>query len=244
VAEQAPSAALRSWVECLWSRRLPGGHRVLPDGCADVIFDLGAPAAERAFVVGPMTAALDVPAGGPEVVVGARFRSGAARSFLGAPLGCLLDRRVALAELWPDAAQVRERLEAAAEAGSLGALAVLDRILRDRLPRLRPADGRVRAAVERLAAAPAETSIHDLARELGVTRQHLARRFRDEVGYGPKTLARVYRLRRAVRLLAAPWSGGSGGLAGVALAAGYYDQAHMNADFRLLAGRSPLELAL
>jgi AraC-like DNA-binding protein len=233
-------------VECFWTRLEPVGHRVLPDGCADVIFDLGAPAAERAFVVGPMTAALDVPAGGPEIVVGARFRPGAAGPFLGAPLHRLLDRRAGLAELWPDGAEVRERIEAAADAGgagaagSLAALAVLDRILRDRLPRLRPADRRVRAAVERLAADPAGTSIRGLAAELGVSRQQLARRFRDEVGHGPKTLARIYRLRRAVRLLA---GSAADGLAGVALAAGYYDQAHMNADFRRLAGGSPRALA-
>jgi len=43
----------------------------------------------------------------------------------------------------------------------------------------------------------------------------------------------------------APWLGGRGTqtLASVALDAGYYDQAHMNADFRDLAGCPPLSLA-
>ena len=47
-------------------------------------------------------------------------------------------------------------------------------------------------------------------------------------------------LRRALRLIA---SRRPGTLAEIALDAGYYDQAHMNADFRALAGRPPLAFA-
>ena len=60
--ECAPPAALAPYVECFWSRTAsepdpPGGtHRVLPDGCLDIIFS------ERgAVVVGAMTRPLLIP---------------------------------------------------------------------------------------------------------------------------------------------------------------------------------------
>jgi transcriptional regulator GlxA family with amidase domain len=110
--------------------------------------------------------------------------------------------------------------------------------------RLQPAAAipspRARALIERLAAEPEGASVSDMAARAGITRQHLRRVFEEHVGYGPKKLARILRLRRALRLID---TRGGNTLASVALDAGYYDQAHMNADFRDLAGRPPLGLA-
>ena len=55
----------------------------------------------------------------------------------------------------------------------------------------------------------------------------------------PKLYARIVRFSRAVELLAA-----GGALTDVALAAGYYDQPHMNADFRELSGLTPRAFAI
>ena len=56
----------------------------------------------------------------------------------------------------------------------------------------------------------------------------------------PKTAARIFRFNRALRLLRElP----AGGLAELAFECGYYDQAHLNRDFRAFAGTSPGELA-
>jgi AraC-like DNA-binding protein len=82
-------------------------------------------------------------------------------------------------------------------------------------------------------------SIGALAEETGWSRRHLADRFRREIGLGPKALARVLRFRRAVRRLHD--SSGAGTLAAVAAECGYYDQAHFNHEFRVLAGCTPGE---
>jgi AraC-like DNA-binding protein len=58
------------------------------------------------------------------------------------------------------------------------------------------------------------------------------------VGLPPKTLARIFRFRRALELL-----GRGSGLAELAYDCGYYDQAHLNRDFRQFTGTSPGELA-
>jgi AraC-like DNA-binding protein len=78
-----------------------------------------------------------------------------------------------------------------------------------------------------------------LASELGWSRRRLAARFREEVGLPAKSLARILRFRRALRLLE---RGGDRSLGEIALECGYFDQAHLNRDFRSLAGSTPTEL--
>jgi AraC-like DNA-binding protein len=74
-----------------------------------------------------------------------------------------------------------------------------------------------------------------------MTRQHLRRRFLDLVGITPKMFARVIRFQhvvvRASRADDVSWS---------ALAAdfGYADQSHLIADFRELAGTTPVPFLL
>jgi AraC-like DNA-binding protein len=73
--------------------------------------------------------------------------------------------------------------------------------------------------------------VEALAGELGVSSRQLRRRCEAAVGYGPKQLARVLRLQRA---LAAARAGEE--LAAVAAGAGYADQAHFAHECRELAG--------
>lgn len=79
--------------------------------------------------------------------------------------------------------------------------------------------------------------IGELATRVGWSRQHLARRFGEEFGLGPKLAARVVRFERARYMLQStpPFVT----IAQVAAACGYYDQAHLNRDFAELAGCAP-----
>jgi methylphosphotriester-DNA--protein-cysteine methyltransferase len=72
------------------------------------------------------------------------------------------------------------------------------------------------------------------AAELGFSERQLNRRLQNAVGYGPKMLARVARLRR---LIAQP---GDDPLAIRAFAAGYASQAHMTDEVRRLTGLTPV----
>jgi transcriptional regulator GlxA family with amidase domain len=82
-------------------------------------------------------------------------------------------------------------------------------------------------------------SIARIAEELGWSHRRLISRFREQLGLTPKALARVIRFDRAVQSLR---SSGSSGLAAVAFDCGYFAQAHMNRDFRELAGTTPAAL--
>ncbi|HWB77335.1 MAG TPA: helix-turn-helix transcriptional regulator [Nannocystaceae bacterium] len=232
--EHAPSLVLARHVDKLWVRDGVSTHaqRVLPDGCVDIIVQLGDE--PRAEVVGTMTTALLVPPGARRMVA-VRMRAGAAASVLGQPVDALTDRRVALDVWWRDAAALYDALAAATD--SHAQLAILAARLTRALVDAPPIDREVEHAAMRLAG-EAPPTIAALARELGRSRQHLARRFTAAVGVGPKVFARVARLARLVRSLrAAPdW-------AELAAAHGYADQAHLVHDFGALVGCTPGQYA-
>ncbi len=235
--ELAPPAALRPWVECLWRRRAPGDaaedvHRVLPDGCIDLIWIDGA----GLLAVGPSTTAFLARMAPGEGAVGVRFRPGGAPALLGVPADALLDVRPPAAEVWgPDAERLEEAVAGAARPEERGGL--LLQWLERRVARASSPDPLVAAAVAGLRG---REPIAALAGRLGVGQRHLRRRFTAEVGYGPKRFARVVRLHRA---LAIAGSGGERGWSEVAFEAGYADQSHLVNDCRALAGVPPTLLA-
>ena len=116
--------------------------------------------------------------------------------------------------------------------------ALLDRALARRLeaaPALHPG---VEHAWWRLAASHGSVPVATLAGDLGWSRRHLGERVRADLGLPPKAIARVLRFDRAKQLL-----GRDDGrrLAEIALACGYYDQAHLNRDFREFANATPTD---
>ncbi|MGW4734500.1 helix-turn-helix domain-containing protein [Streptomyces shenzhenensis] len=205
----------------LWHSTPDGaaGGPVLPDGCMDLLWSEG-----RLLVAGPDTRAY-APEGPARRWAGLRFRPGTAPAFFGVPAHELRDRRVELAELWP-AARVR-RLGARVDAAADPATA-LEELVLERVADLAPPDPFPNRLVEALEAGRRVAAAAD---ELGVGARQLHRRSRDAFGYGPKTLARVLRLQRALRLARSGVP-----LAETAIRAGYADQPHLARDVRELAG--------
>lgn len=231
--EVAPPAELAAHVLCAW--RLVAddapSERILPDGCLDLVHVEGG----RLLVAGPDTGPASAARRSGSVTVGLRFRPGAAPAVLGVAAEELRNRRVPLEEIWNGVgAELDERL---ADAGSSAArLAVLAGAITHRLPDAPAPDRLVAAAARRLHDDP-RARVADLAAELALSERQLRRRFHVAIGYGPKMLARVMRLQRLLAL--APRNDG---LAGLALAAGYADQAHMTAECTRLAGLPPAAL--
>ena len=225
--ELTPSAALRPWVECFWTRSddAPSGeHRVLPDGCADLVFDLSA---GESAAVGTMTKPLYLPPSGSYEFLGVRFRPGRAAAFLRMPLAEITDARVPLGDIWKGWSD-----EAIWNGGLSARLARLESELLRRLDPDR--DRRVDEAIARIVASGGTLRIEPLAREIGISRQHLARQVLHHVGVSPKTFARVMRFRRVTDSLNT-----NNDWADVAIANGFYDQSHLIAEFRELAGTTP-----
>ncbi len=203
----------------------PGPGRVLPDGCMDLLWYDG-----RLLVAGPDTRAY-VTGGAPGPWAGVRFYPGTAPAFLGVPASELRDRRVPLTDLWPPARAHRlaARVHTAPDpaTGLEGAALSLAAGAEPPDPLL----ARVVAALD------AGRPVAATADALGIGARRLHRRSLTAFGYGPKTLARVLRLQRALTLARHGTS-----LADTATRTGYADQAHLAREVRALAGLPPGEL--
>ncbi len=86
----------------------------------------------------------------------------------------------------------------------------------------------------RLSGAAGRAPIDALAAQSGTSLRQLERQFRDDVGLTPKTFSRIVRLQSALKRVRQGRA-----LTDVALACGFYDQAHMTRDFREIAAMSP-----
>lgn len=223
-------------------------HRVLPDGCLDLLWSGG-----RLMVAGPDTVAYLASWRAGTPFVGLRLGSGVGPRVLGLPAHELRDQRVPLDALWPGA-EVRRLADRLAEAagaadGLAGAARIpdaadharrlgetppsdpgtlLEAVAVRRLGEAPPADPVVERVVWRLGQG---ATVGAVAREVGLSARQLHRRSLDAFGYGPKTLSRILRLNRALEL------GRSGTpAADAAYAAGYADQAHLSREARSLTG--------
>ncbi|WP_107058774.1 AraC family transcriptional regulator [Streptomyces rimosus] len=163
-----------------------------------------------------------------------------AYSLLGVPMHLISNETVGLdALLGPEADRFAERL---AEVGDWSLrFGMLADALAARMaggPRPDPA---VAWAWRRLAATAGAVRIEALAERLGWSRRHLVRRFREQIGPSPKTVARLFRFERATVLLRGRTPAPP--LAAVAAEAGYADQAHFSREVRALAQCTPRTLA-
>ncbi len=184
-------------------------------------------------VAGPRTRALFKDATGIARAVMLQFKPGWSAPLLGVAANALTDRIVPLEDIWGrSGGDLCLDLLAARSLPE-----VLDRLSRAIALRahqtFEPASARLARRAVRLLEGD-EVRVESVAERLGVTSRHLRRAFTESVGIGPKDFARTVRLQRAVRRAAT-----SKDWARIAADAGYYDQAHLIADFRELVGLTP-----
>jgi AraC-like DNA-binding protein len=251
---QPPDRLLAPFVACYWIVRgqLPfRRQQVLPNGLIEVIFNLGSryrviggeeldrvEEHRGGWVAGIQSGRLVFEPTRETDLIGIRFRPGGAYPFFGFPVAELRDRVVDLDLLMAGfVAEARERLYEASSPAEI--FACLERMLRARLRDRLAQNPAVDQAIERIRRARGALSIGALSAELGLSHKHLVSEFTRRVGLGPKTLAIICRFQHLLRRAAA--AGSEPSWTDLAHACGYYDQAHMNRDFRLLAGCTPSE---
>jgi AraC-like DNA-binding protein len=228
--EIPPSPDLASVIECFWTMRQDAAgplHRVLPDGCADLLLTRTQSAATL-DTVGPMTRYRDHALPPGEQLMGVRFRPGRWSPVLGIPGERIVDAIVPLEDLW--GARARRLLERLANTSSIEECA---RAVESALPH-QIAVGPVERAVAFLERSGGSAGVDDLARAAGFSARQFRRICLEKTGFTPKFLARVLRFRHAAASLDSAASA-----VDLALDSGYYDQAHLIRDFHEFAGRTP-----
>ena len=159
----------------------------------------------------------------------------AARMIFGVPMHELAHRVVSLEEVFGAEAHLFDERLFEAPTWSRR-FELIESALAVRIDAAPPPPPDVEWAWRRVRSTRGQIRIEALAAELGCSRKHLATRFREHVGLPPKLFARVLRFSHAVEVLT---SSPRATVAEVAAACGYYDQAHMDRDFREFAGTTP-----
>jgi AraC-like DNA-binding protein len=160
-----------------------------------------------------------------------------ARRLFGVPMSEIAERVVAFDDLMGvDGRRTVARLRETPTWA--GRFALLDRVLWARLMRAPETPATVDYAWRQLATQHGLVSMEALARELVWSPKRLVTAFRDQVGLGPKQVARLFRFQRAVKAM----SQAPGRLTAIAYATGYYDQAHLIREVREFSGLAPGEL--
>src|SRR5262245_2055975 len=240
---------LAGLVEVVWYFKGPTSSarkRILPNGTVEMLVNFGEPyhtisgagpeLLKTAWLAGLQSRPMVSAQPPRQDVMGVRLCPAGAYALLDGPvreiselvvdLEDLVGRAAdELAERCYDAASVEERFRRAAD------------WVAERVMKARGIDPAVAWAAGRVEQGGGGVSMAALRQDTGLCKTRLAEAFRDQIGLAPKLYARVVRFRRAAALL----QKGAEPLVEVALTAGYYDQPHMNAEFRELSGLSPGE---
>jgi AraC-like DNA-binding protein len=240
--ERRPSRELAPYLSAVWIQEVAPGaepytHRTVPNGGIELACRIGA----MPRLAGPQTGPTEDVLEPGAVVVGIRFRPGAAPSVLGLPATELVDLGLGAEELWGGrAAALGERVaEAATPQNAL-------RLLEAEVAALLaagasgPPDPIAVEAVQRLLPWRG-ADVGSLPLSLHISERQLRRRFQAAIGFAPKVLQRMLRFQGFLAL-AQGLDHAPDNLARLAAEAGYADQSHLTRESVRLAGRAPREL--
>lgn len=237
-----------------WWKGGPRPHakeRLLPDGAAALVVNLREDRSEfydpvslspslrlpGAIISGPRCEHFVIDTEEQRHVAGVQFKPGGLATFIGMPASAVMNRHVALEDVWPRSAalRLRERLLATAD-DPAGSLNVMEGALLERArskPALNPA---VPFALREFSSVPHTRTVADVTAQIGLSPKRFIDVFRNEVGLTPKVFCRVRRFQAVLRCIQ---QGKHVDWAGTALACGYFDQAHFIHDFRAFSGLNP-----
>jgi AraC-like DNA-binding protein len=238
VSIHRPRQELASFVESIWhydgSQRTPHRERVLPNGRFQIVINL---AAGLGTVSGLRSQSIVIEPAAIPAMMGVVFHPGGARHFLEAPADDFYNRAVPLDAVWG-----RRATELSGRLWESETVESKARVLETVLLRAMQGEARlalhpsVRYALREFRQAPHIRRVIDVGKEAGLSRRRFSQLFREQIGMTPKLYCRLVRFRTVMRQIA---SGALVDWADVALAGGYYDQAHLAHEFRDFSGLSP-----
>lgn len=235
-----PAERLRAFVGCFWALPCTADTRIrsLPDGCSTLSIEVSGRQRPRSFITGPRLGPRELAPQPDMTLLGVRLRPGVLFALTHIPASQLTERREPL-DAWR--AADAEELEGGLAAASSheGQFDVLEAFVGKRLDET-PVDERILRATALLERCEGRMKIDQVAERCGMSARHLDRLFRQWVGPGPKTFARIMRFQASLARLD-PLS--SPDLAQMATGLGYFDQAHLSNEFAQLSGSSPRRVA-
>ncbi|HZP48323.1 MAG TPA: AraC family transcriptional regulator [Vicinamibacterales bacterium] len=252
---RAPRAELAPFVEALWLYDVPARpfalERVLPTAAPQLVINLledrqrvyddrGAivrcHTTSGSAIVGVSTRSAIIDTAEQQSVVGVSFRAGGTTAFFAAPAHELADAHVSLDDLWSGASAARLRARVLAAATADAKLDAVESALVDALAQRADRGGPHPAVRAALKAFRRDAPVSAVVDAIGLSPKRFIERFKAEVGVAPKTYCRILRFQRAV---SAAHAGREVDWASLAIACGYFDQAHFIHDFHAFSGMTP-----
>ena len=251
--EFQPTKALRSYVNCIWTLedRVPMGQycpkieRILPDGQMEMIFHLGGRFFQkdqdqeriqaRRFLYGQLHQYLDLIPSSDTKIIAIRFLPCGVFPFVPISPKDFQAQQISLLDLFgKSGVELEEQVNEAPNIPS--AIRIIEAFLLRQLVRFSRPDPLIVHISEVIRHSGGIGDIKDILRSYKISPRHFQRKFLEVTGTKSKTLARITRLQKAMRLIQ---DQPSSTLTEIGLRAGYFDQAHFIRDFKGFAGQSP-----
>ena len=240
--EFKPHPLLRCYVDAYWVVTAEDDtattHRVFPDGCIDLIVNLGddfltdsgeyTMKNDAVFMVGTMTRYKDTVRRPGSCLVGIRFK----------PLGfSAFFKFGSLHEITEKTVEFDKKLLPELHDYKNETFRRLDKFLYDRLS---VRTQKLQAALSDIQNVRGVGSIDTIAKQNCFTSRQLERDFKQHLGISPKEYANFIRYQNAFRLITHQKDRAN--LLDIALEAGYYDHAHLANEIKKFSGLSPSQL--
>jgi AraC-like DNA-binding protein len=231
-----PTAPLAGFVDLMWlyeDYRVPHAQeRLLPTGTTSLVVNL---ARREATLCGAHSAPFFLDTARMVAHLGVHFRPGGAFPFLGLPVHTLHNQVIDLDTLWGSTTYgLRDRLLAAPTPQAK--FSVMEQTLLAHLDRLRARHPAVTFALQAIAQGPSHTPLTVITDQIGLSPRRFRQLFQETVGLTPKRFWRVQRFQQIIQQVeeaaTVDW-------VDLALATGYFDQAHLIHDFQNLSGLTP-----
>jgi methylphosphotriester-DNA--protein-cysteine methyltransferase len=250
-----PAPPLFALVECLWywegGSSVSVKERLMPDGEPFIIINLRDEPLRiyssedisqfqtygHSLLSGPLTRPSVIDRQQEDRIFGIQFRPGGLFPFLGMPLSEVSDCVLPLETLWRGLSnELRERLLSAKSIPAMFRAA--ERVLLAQATRPLALHDAVRFSLRCFQENQSAGIVQQVSDRTGFSQRKFIEIFRSQAGLTPKAFCRVQRFQRVLRsvhpLTEVDWSQ-------VALASGYYDQAHLIHDFRAFSDLTPVQ---
>lgn len=232
-ASFTPPSLLSPYIDAYWvvTTTGPATSRILPDLCADFIFDLHT---HTHKVVGTMTTFHDAHVTDHSHILGIRFKPGGMAAFAGLPMQLLTDQHLPGTDL---SIPLLRSLQAAIEQNDT--LPAMLRAISTCLLRAMPDQHtRIQTAIDSIRSSHGTLSPTALAAHVNMSPRNFERTFLQHVGTSAKTFSRIVRcLSAKTAMQTQPVSN----LLDVAISYGYHDHAHFTKEFSHITGQRPSE---
>ncbi|MBM7585445.1 AraC-like DNA-binding protein [Bacillus pakistanensis] len=243
--EYFPSKSLESYIACYWTVEFNASHidqlhRIIPDGCVDIIFDLKSPSLSKgAFATGLMTQFEVMNLSQNCSLFGIRFFIDTAHLFFTYPVSEFIGNQVFLEDIWGnDSAYLVEDILSSSRTSEI-IEKIESTLLKFLLLNEAKKDDLLETSMQYMFFHKGMVSIRSLSEELSFSERHIRRRFQKEFGVSPKELVNIIRFQNLLQEL---YLKPQLHLSELSLKYGYYDQPHFIKSFKHLYGLSPSKL--